>query len=79
MVKISVSRKFIKGLRMKTERQRQRDLAIAIVDLEFDDETIKRTNPELNAGFGRIDRGESTHLEEAAKCLETLRLLKAKG
>lgn len=64
---------------MKTERERQRDLAIAIVDLEFDDETIKRSNEDLYAGFGRIERGESTHLQEEAACLEALRLLKAKG
>jgi hypothetical protein len=42
---------------MKTERQRQRDIAIAIVDLEFDEETIKRSNEDLYAGFGRIERG----------------------
>lgn len=63
-------------MKMKTERQRQRDLAIAIVDLEFDDATIKRSNAELYAAFDRIERGESTHLEEEAKCLAELRQIK---
>jgi hypothetical protein len=61
---------------MKTEFQKQRDRALAIVDLEFSDETIAQSNPEILAGFDRIERGESTFQEEEEKLLIQWRKLR---
>jgi hypothetical protein len=51
-------------MKMTTEFQKQRDRALGIVDLEFSDETIAKSNPEILAGFNRVELGESTLQQE---------------
>ena len=64
---------------MKTERQRQLDLTLAIVDLEFDDETIARAKPRLLEGIARVERGETTQQEEEERLLAEWRKIHAEN
>jgi hypothetical protein len=65
-------------MKMTTEFQKQRDRALGIVDLEFSDETIAKSNPEILAGFNRVELGESTLQQEEEKLMKQWREIQRK-
>ena len=60
----------------QTEFQKNRDRAMGIVDLEFDDRVIASSQTELMAMFDRVERGESTFEQEDAALMLRWRELK---
>ena len=60
----------------QTEFQKNRDRAMGIVDLEFDDSVIASSQTELMAMFDRVERGESTFEQEDAALMLRWRELK---